>query len=171
MSFNPGRLLAGIIPLMAGVSGQEEKGFLQLKDTVDEAEVVLGNWYDKTERLKTLGSQPVPAAAGSYSMADIRLFRQDGEGEVWSTRCILPEGISIQAGQTTSIPGIGGPEKARVIARKIGPSYYSFSFLIEDSQKNRYSYFRKNGNSLGDPGFVLQDGEGRQLASGRFYPG
>ena len=161
------------IPVLFAVlpSKKEKMGSLKLTGFTDEAVVVLGSWYSHSARLKISGDSPVPVEPGRYEMADVRMFRSDDSGDLWSTRRILPEGINISPGRVSEIKGFSGPTRARVRAVKLGPDYFSFGLFIEDDQSNRYTYFRKNNRHIASPGFVIEDQEGNEIHHGRFRPG
>jgi hypothetical protein len=53
----------------------------------------------------------------------------------------------------------------------LGADNYSMIFLMEDSNKNRYSYLRKNEKQIENPGFIMEDHEGKALMEGKFFPG
>lgn len=162
----------GLLSFKNGKSSDSgEKGFVKLEDCTDDATIVLSSWYSNSDRVATKGSEPAPVKPGVYEMVDLRFFRKGQDGETWSSRCILPEGISITAGDTCNLKGVSGPKKARILAKNLGTDYYSFSLLIEDLAQNRYSYIRKNNHPIENPGFIIEDSEGNEVSRGIFYPG
>jgi hypothetical protein len=148
-----------------------ENGFIRFPEVSDECLVVFEKWYGEGARAKTSGKKPVEVKAGKYDLLDVRIYRPDESGNVWSTRCILPDGLAVEKGETHEIEGVRGPEKAYVRVTEIGQNNYSMIFLMEDSNKNRYSYLRKNEKSIENPGFIMEDQEGKALMEGKFFPG
>lgn len=157
--------LAGL-PFQAG-----ETGSIQLETNEFDSVIVLGSWFEKSARAKTKGGDPAEVKAGKYELADIRLFKNDENDNTWSTRCIHPETVVVHPGQTTTIKGIKGPGKAYVKTRQLGNQFFNFSFMMEDSNRNRYSYFKKNMESLPAPQFTVDDSDGNRIYTGQFYPG
>jgi hypothetical protein len=147
------------------------EGFVRLPDNTGKFRIVIMNWYNNRQTADGKGVESVRIAPGEYEVIDVRLYRTDENNDVWSTRTILPMGISISPGETVDIPGVKGPDKAYVSTVNWSPEYYNFSFFMEDKNKNRYGYFRKNDSLIKSPGFVVENADGEILFRESFHPG
>ncbi len=148
-----------------------KEGYIQLKGNKDDFTIVLTNYQFERRKYQGKGEEPVKVESGAYFRADIRLFREDGKGDVWSVRTIYPDSIAVRQGETTVISGIEGPKIAKVYVRHYGGNYFYFGLEITDTQGNIYSYFRKNKRVIDIPQFKVKGPDDEEIMAGYLYPG
>jgi hypothetical protein len=149
----------------------EKTGFIRLPENSSDFRIILITRQDNSYSTSGTASEPTEAAPGEYDFVDVRLYRTDENGDVWSTRSIIPRSIRISPGETVSLVDIREPDKAYVSTINWSPDYYNFNFIMEDKYKNQYGYLRKNGLLISSPGFVVESIDGTELFRSSFYSG
>jgi hypothetical protein len=160
-----------IYSISPDIHKDDTTSFIRLPDNSGDFRIILIDQQNNQFSASGTGSEPVKVASGKFDLIDIRLYRTDENGNVWSTRSIIHRDLNIAAGETIDIPGLKGPDRAYVSTVNWSSEYYNFDFILEDKNKKRYGYFRKNNQLISNPCFIIENIDGKILFQGQFYTG